>query len=284
MNESMIMPSDIKNPEAFLEFRASSASEINDRICEKFMTDGIIDRDAIMEIFGNDQGIIERIVFVLQSFARPKDESKMRRKDGSPIATHSLQLFRAAKDYYKIQDDKVGRAVLVHDLIEDTRTTKEDITNALGQEDAALAELMTEVELDEESRNMAGNESGILSIAKFIHKLKTGGETISKAEVLDRMDDISDLEYITKKLSDPETKEKAIKSLEDKFAKCSFTVEALVDENASNELISLIDSFRQLVAFQKKKIEEAFNVAIDQEKIDSIKLKYLVFFNESAVN
>ena len=67
--EKMIMPVDIKGPEAFLDFRAISAKEINTRVCEKFMTDGVIDYDAIKEIFGTDLDTVSRVVFVLQSLA-----------------------------------------------------------------------------------------------------------------------------------------------------------------------------------------------------------------------
>jgi len=276
--EKMIMPEDTKGPEAFLDFRAISAKEINTRVCEKFMADGVVDYEAIKEIFGTDPEVVDRIVFVLQSFTKPKDPSKARRKDGSHIATHSLQLFRAAKDFYQIKDEKVGRAVLVHDLIEDTETTSDNIVTTLGQEDAELAGFMTEEDLDEESKAKAGSDVGILSIAKFVHKLKLGGETISKAEILDRMDDISDLGYITKKLSNPEAKEKAVRSLEDKFAKCSFTVQSLIGEDASDELSALRTSFFQLMDLQKQKIETEFGVVIDQDAIDRTKSKYIAYF------
>lgn len=266
--------------EKFFEFRSVSAKEINDRICEKFMTNGVIEQDAISEIFGNDPEVIKRIVFVLQSFAKPKDADKARRKDGSHIATHSLQLFRTAQDFYQIANKDVGRAVLVHDLVEDTQTTPEDITKTLGQLDTDLAGFMTEEELDEESKTKAGSDAGVLSIARFVHKLKQGGETIALAEILDRIDDVSDLVYITKKLNAPETREKAKRALVEKFAKCSFTIDSLVNEKSSIEVTRMKDSFYQLLDLQKRKIEKEFNIVIDQMAVDKEKSKYLAFYNQ----
>ncbi len=267
-----------KGPESFLKFRAKSAKEINDRVCERFMVDGVIDYDAINEIFGSNPEITKRVVFVLQGFSKPKQADKARRKDGSHIATHSLQLFRAANEFYQIKNPDVGKVVLVHDLVEDTETTFEDISRTLGQNDADLAQLMTEDDLDEESRARAGSDAGILSIANFVHKLKRGGETIALAEILDRMDDISDLVYITRKLSAPETKEKAVRALVEKFAKCSFTIDSLVDAQSSAEVIKMKDVFYQLLDLQKQKIEKEFNIIINQDAVNKQKSKYLIFY------
>ncbi len=269
-------------PKSFLEFRKSSAKEINDEICEKFMSGSEINQEVLERIFGNDPETIKRVTYVLERFAKPKDADKARRKDGSHIATHSLQLFRTAKDFYNITNKDVGRAVLVHDLIEDTQTTREDIRTALSIEDSDLAHLMTEEELDEESRLKAGEDKGELSIAKFAHKLKSGGEPIVLAEILDRIDDISDLGYITQKFSKPENREKALATLEKKFAKCSFTVDALIDENSSEEVIKMKKAFYELMGEQKQKIEAEFGVVTKEESIEKFKSKFMAFYEEIA--
>jgi hypothetical protein len=281
VNNPLMAPSyGEKSPESFLKFRADSAKEINDEICEKFMTDGVINYEAINRIFGNDPKTIETITFVLERFSHPKSPDKARRKDGSHIATHSLQLFRAATEFYKLSDQNVGRTVLVHDLVEDTQTTLEDISLTLGQKDAALANFMTEEELGEDAQGLTDKDASMLSIANFVHKLKKGGETIALAEIIDRMDDISDLNYLTKKLSNPETQEKAITALVDKFAKCSFTIEALIDENPSPEVARMKDAFSQLLDLQKRSIEDEFKVIIDQGKVEENKAKYYSFYNQ----
>jgi len=267
----------------FLEFRKKSAKDINDYVCEKFMTDGIIDQKTIHKMFGDDPEVVKRIIFVLEGFAKPKNADKARRKDGSHIATHSLQLFRAAKDFYQINDPRVGRAVLVHDLVEDTMITPQNIIDALGEDDADLANFMTEDELDEESKAVEGNDSSKLSVARFVHKLKQGGDAIVVAEILDRMDDVSDLLYITKKLIEPKTKDEAVKSIEEKFAKCIFTVDSLVDENSSEEVLKMKESFHQLVDLQKQKIEKEFDVAISQDVIEEIKSKYRAYYQKDPL-
>ena len=259
--------SDKQNSSSLLEFRQNSSRELNDEICEKFYS-GELSEEKIRELADKDPEFSKIIKFVLEGFSHPKDPSKARRKDGSHIAVHSLQLYRTAKEFFDIKDKDVLVAVLVHDLIEDTLIKREEITASLGEKAGELAWSMTEEPLSEEFTGRAGNKDRA-SIAQFVKKLASGIPAVRIAEILDRIDDISDLKYLTDKLSDPQKREKARLNLIEKFGKCLFTVDSVAEDETRFK-----KNFHELLGLQIKKIKSQFGIELEEVEILKIRDEY----------
>lgn len=252
----------------FLEFRETSAQSINSEVCDVFATTGITD-EQIGNYFHSNPETTKIIRFVLESFSKPQDPSKARRKDGKHIAVHSLQLFLTARDYFKIDDPSVFKTVLVHDIVEDTRVSVEEIKKQLGEQAAQLAAQMTEEHLPEEViKNLETADKDRLSIAKFCEKLKSGGETMALTEIVDRVDDISDLIYLTKELeTKPGKKEQIKQSLISKFGKCVYTIEAVTGGSENEKVKSLKTFFQTLINERVKEMKDTFGLEITQSEI-----------------
>lgn len=254
----------------FLEFRRNNSSGINE-LCEKFYS-GEINRQSVQDYFGVREDTAKIITLVLESFAKPNDPSKARRKDGSHIAAHSLQLFKSARDFFNIQDDDVLHTVLVHDIQEDTTVTNEEIREQLGDTVARQADAMTE------ERNAVAGGDRKAALKKFIEKLRRGGPNIASAEFLDRIDDISDLSYLTAKLNIDQSavdQEKVKAALIAKFAKCQFTVD-FVSEGREDEqrCKNLKNFFYTLCRAQLSNIKDQFGLAIEAADIEKEKNTY----------
>lgn len=269
--------SEIKIKE-FIEFRKNSAASINREICETFVNSGITD-EQIESYFHTDPETTKIIRFVLESFSKPKDPSKARRKDGSYIAAHSLQLFLSARDYFKIEDADVFKTVLVHDIIEDTQISQQDIKDRLGEKEANLAFQMTEEHVPEEiSRELEKTDKDRLSIVRFCQKLKSGGDTIALAEIVDRADDISDLAYLTQKLeTKPEEKEKVRQALIAKFGKCIYTVDAVAEGKENKKVQELKHFFKALISQQIAEMKDKFGLEITPSEIEDEIQRYKKF-------
>jgi (p)ppGpp synthase/HD superfamily hydrolase len=111
----------------------------------------------------------------------------------------------------------------VHDVFEDTRVTPEEMGEHLGDRYVRLAESLTE------ERVAAGIEkSRQAEVAAFARKVRSAGTTTIRAEILDRIDDISDLKYLLtpppgQELISLEQREK----IAQRFAKCGYMVETI---------------------------------------------------------
>ncbi len=158
----------------FVAFRKKSSSSINDEICERFFNRNLSDYE-LQAYFQTDLDTTKTITFVLESFAKPQNPSKARRRDGSHTAVHSLQLFMTACDYLEISDPDVLTAVLVHDIIEDTNVSGQGIEDQLGERASQLANLMTEEGVYDERTGLDKADLGRLSTVRFIKKLQSGG-------------------------------------------------------------------------------------------------------------
>lgn len=259
----------------FLEFRKNSAPSINSQVCEVFATTGITD-EQIESYFHTDPETTKVIRFVLESFSKPQDPSKARRKDGSHIAVHSLQLFLSARDYFKITDSDVFRTVLVHDIVEDTQVSGQGIKDHLGEREAQLASQMTEEHLPEElTQGLEKADKNRLSIVKFCEKLKSGGDTIATTEIVDRVDDISDLTYLTQKLEKkPEEKEKVRQALISKFGKCVYTIDVVTRDSENEKVKELKAFFQTLIEQRLLEMKDKFGLEITQSEISDEVEKY----------
>jgi len=267
-DSSEVMAQDFEvQPKDFLEFRKNSSSSINNEICEKFFNGSLSDKE-LRAYFQTDPDTTKVIKFVLESFAKPQDPSKARRKDGSHIAVHSLQLFKTGRDYLKISNPDILKTVLVHDIIEDTNVSEQEINDQLGERTARLANLMTEERVHDGASELDKADLGRLDIVRFIKKLQSGGDVIAVAEVIDRADDISDLAYLTNKLAkNPEDKNKVKQALIAKFGKCQYTVDQVTKESTNNMVQRLKEFFQELVGEQLSTLRSQFGLEITTNEI-----------------
>ncbi|MCX6713306.1 MAG: hypothetical protein NTY66_03825 [Candidatus Vogelbacteria bacterium] len=246
----------MKTAQEFLQFRKASWIRLN-QLCEEFyFTPKGLTRPEICLKMNVSFELAVIIQFVLSAFSQPKDPSKARRKDGSHIAAHSLQLFESAWNFFGIDIMEVYDAVLIHDVIEDTLVTGDEIGLELGDRTAELANLMTE-EVQWFSGMLGSSfvqvDKDRGSIVRFVRKLKTGGKVIAIAEILDRIDDISDLKYLEDKLAKGgEDRDKALVGLIKKFGKCCYTVHELTEE--SSDVRMLKQFFDQLMHEQVERL------------------------------
>ena len=268
LNIQDTIPRDL-GPQAknFVEYRKNSSVGINNKICGEFFVGNLTDQE-LQAYFQPDPDTTKTIKFVLESFTKPKDPSKARRKDGSHIAVHSLQLFKTARDFFGISDPDILKAVLIHDIIEDTQVSGQEIQKQLGIREAQLANLMTEERVGHKIPGLDKADSERLDIVRFIKKLQQGDDTIAAAELLDRIDDISDLAYLTNKLAEnPENREKVKQDLIRKFGKCQYTVDQVAKDTKDKTVQRLREFFEDLVNDQLFALRSQFGIEITPEEI-----------------
>jgi len=251
----------------FIEYRRHSAAALNN-LTEAYYQ-GELKAMAIQEQLMVDDEQIGLIMFVLDSFRKPRDESKTFRNDGSHIAVHSIQLFETARNKFGINYPEVLNTLLLHDIEEDTQLTNNDIRKKFGDRTAELASIMTEqVSESESSSDLNKSDQRKVSIIHFIKQLKTGGEAIAIAETFDRMDDVSDLKYITDKVDgSQEQKDKAENKLAEKFAKCLYTIDQVTDSANTSEVNRLREFFNQVIQEQRKTMFSQYGLEITDDAI-----------------
>src|SRR3990172_1246994 len=162
-------------PLAFIEYRKRSSEEIN-KLIDKYQEGNLSDA-AIEAHFAADPQTRDIIKFVMDAFKGEK------RKSGGHLSSHSLQLAETARKF-GVTDKDVLQTALLHDVIEDTPHTKEEIAEKFGEKLATFADLMTE------KRNLEDRD---LSVVAFVEQLRSGGYVTAAAETVDRLDDISDI-------------------------------------------------------------------------------------------
>ncbi len=197
--------------------------------------------DNLSEIFGDVPQAKEIVTFTLNAF-----RGKFRKDGKTPLAVHSLMLGVSAKQH-GITDPEVFPTTLLHDVAEDTELGVEDVQKQFGDQMAKRAMTMTEERLDDRFE----------SIARFVDKLKSGGPTIAKVELLDRRDDLLDLGYLTDKLQKADLStvdaEKIRVKLGEKFAKCRWTIDAVTRDCADEpEVARLKKDFDAIYEMQKE--------------------------------
>jgi (p)ppGpp synthase/HD superfamily hydrolase len=252
------------NPTEFLEFRQKNAAEINKSICDPYYKTKTLSAEDVQKFFSTNPLFTKKIMFVLESFNKPKDPSKATRKDGSSIATHSLMLFKSAKDFFKIDNPLILETLLLHDIQEDTQVTSKDIKETLGEESVKLADMMTEKRTEKE-----GEESERkVGLVKFLEQIRQGGSVGASSELIDRMDDISDLKYLTDKIDkDPASAPKIKTKLIEKFGKCKFTCDFVAQKLEDKTTNKLHSFFTQLQDTVIKNLNTKYGLDITPEEI-----------------
>jgi guanosine-3',5'-bis(diphosphate) 3'-pyrophosphohydrolase len=79
------------------------------------------------------------------SFAATKHRDQRRKdKDASPYINHPIEVARAIANDGGVLEPKVLAAALLHDTIEDTQTTREELVGGFGEEIAAIVSEVTD--------------------------------------------------------------------------------------------------------------------------------------------
>jgi len=253
------MPSSAK---ALLKDRAERKKKLND-FCKDFYesvqagkepsAEMVSELEAMFEVAPGQEKLRGVLLFALEAFRKAP-----LRKDGSLLATHSLELYKKAKSL-GIEDLDVHATVLLHDTMEDTDATLEDLRlldEKIGADFSKFALVMTEKRDESEDRDM--------DLVKFVRQLRAAEgvpegrkRAIVLAEELDRIDDLSDIEYLTAKLDSPEKREEALEKLAQKFAKCRFTIDRVTEGSEEDEDV--------------ENLKEVFN-AVYRHQIDEYKI------------
>jgi guanosine-3',5'-bis(diphosphate) 3'-pyrophosphohydrolase len=93
--------------------------------------------------FGRDNGIYMNIVIKAMAFAADKHRNQRRKDaDASPYINHPIGLADVLANEAGLDDERVLVAAILHDTIEDTETTEQELARNFGQE---IADIVLEV-------------------------------------------------------------------------------------------------------------------------------------------
>lgn len=154
------------------------------------------------------------------------------RKGGGYMVEHTLRLTQLANDF-NIGHRNIVKLAMAHDLQEDAGKLESDITKWFGEEIGRLASCMTEKRLSEDRDR---------SLFEFVKTLKVSGPIVAQVELLDRLDDISDIGYLTNELGRG-NEAKLMDRLAKKFAKCRYTIDQLQIPEVANHVLKLFNEF-----------------------------------------
>ena len=120
------------------------------------------------------------------SFAAKKHSTQKRKgADEQPYVNHVLEVANLLANVGEIEDYDVLIAAVLHDTIEDTETTKEEITKLFG---AKVAEYVSEVTDD---KSLPKDERKQLQIEHAPH-LSTGAKCIKLGDKISNIRDVSE--------------------------------------------------------------------------------------------
>lgn len=123
---------------------------------------------------GSDQSELEDTAWLLKAvaFAAGKHRGQRRKgEDASPYINHPLEVAELLTETAAVRDVKVLMAAVLHDTIEDTRTTPEELEAAFGREVCALVQEVTDdksLSKEERKRRQIEHAPQLSSSAKLI--------------------------------------------------------------------------------------------------------------------
>lgn len=94
------------------------------------------------------------LILKAASFAAERHRNQLRKDQGAtPYINHPLEVARILADEGGVDDPEVIAAALLHDTLEDTQTTAEELTSLFGERVSALvSEVTDDKALDKEER------------------------------------------------------------------------------------------------------------------------------------
>jgi hypothetical protein len=264
--------------ERFLLYRKENSKKLNGEVLSPYY-EGSLTLEEIKNKLGLSEEQTKTISFMLDSFSKPKSPDKLRRKDGSYIGVHSLQLFLTARDYFQLKNGDLLDTLLVHDIAEDTLISLKDITEKLGLHTAELAATMTEERDEDQTHDSSARKRDVVV---FAEQIKRAGSVATTAEMIDRMDDIADLSYLLDQLS--QTTNEAVRNkiqekLSTKFGKCLYTIQK-AEEATSLDGKRLAEHFHMLLKYQLSSISATYGINITDADLQKEIASYQELENE----
>lgn len=196
------------------------------------MTPESINSVEIDKNFGSEQ------VTAAYTFAKEKHDQCPPRKSGEPYITHPVEVYKILKDEWGIKDENYLIAALLHDVIEDTDVTPEEIKLRFGDEVLELVSGVTKLKssTDRETLKKVLDKSyinpgvALIKLADRLHNMRTlqfmkpekqiakSQETLDiytrLAESLGLWNAKTELEDLCFKYLDPEKYQKTLTDLE----------------------------------------------------------------------
>ncbi len=126
------------------------------------------------------------VIMQAASFAAKKHRSQKRKgDDGEPYINHPLEVANLLANVGKVEDFDILAAAILHDTVEDTDTTKEEITELFG---ATVCGYVMEVTDD---KSLPKSERKLKQIEHAPH-LSTGAKQIKLADKISNIKDVTD--------------------------------------------------------------------------------------------
>ena len=123
----------------------------------------------------------------LEEYVRQKHYKQVR-QDGSPYARHPIEVAQLLKRYVANCSDTMLVAAYLHDVIEDTSTTYEDIENDFGKN---VADLVLELTNDEQEKNALGKKDYL------VKKMNSMSDDAFSIKLVDRLHNVMDMKCST---------------------------------------------------------------------------------------
>ena len=119
-------------------------------------------------------------------FAARKHQGHVRKDDlGSPYITHPLQVARVLWDIGGVRDPQTLIAAILHDTIEDTRTTPAEVREAFGEQ---VLEVVLEVSDDKSLEKMTRKRLQVEhapQLSKSARLIKLGDKLVNCRDILE---------------------------------------------------------------------------------------------------
>ncbi len=119
------------------------------------------------------------------------------REDGSPYFSHCLEVAGIISDEWGIKDESIVSAALLHDTVEDTSLSLDDIKNSFGEDIALLVDGVSKFKSDQLKsgdpdretlkkvfdRNLIDPRIAVLKLADRLHNMRTLGSMPKEKQV-----------------------------------------------------------------------------------------------------
>lgn len=147
-----------------------------------------------------------------KKFAIEKHKGQKRKFKGEPYFLHLKKVFRIVKEDEKIEAKEVLAAAYLHDTLEETNTTEEEIKENFGN---LTLKLVKELTIDKKEAKMFGKKEYLANKLSDPNKISDFALSIKLADRLDNVSDLKNGPLNFKKRYIDETKH-IIKNLEEK--------------------------------------------------------------------
>lgn len=183
----------------------------------------------------------EKLLFVY-SFAKARHEGQIRH-DGIRVTyiIHPLRCALYLLEMLKIKDIELIQSMLLHDVVEDTKTSLKEVENIFGKRVAKLVDFLTRKRRKNESEE-SKRKAKIKHFLKFFGKGKEDQRLLKSVDVLDNL---RSMEYIL----DQKIKDRKLKRWRNEVTQYGLKIASLVDKRIVNDLNEVLDRYTKIGLF-----------------------------------